>query len=481
MIKLYYSRANVNREKFIFEKIRDEITALSGSDSSRILYIVPDQYTITAERVAFENIPVDGFMNLDILSFSRLMARIVEETTRSEKVHIDKYGRHMLLEKIIGENRDNFEAFKGISPKPSFIEMVNNFISEMKQYNTSPEDLIEIIEESKDKEILKRKINDIYKIFSEYEKAIAGKYLDTEDFISLVSENVKNSKLVKDSVIYFQGFDYFSPKALKVIEMLGVHSKGINIVLQNDMEDKLFELSKFMITKIKDLALKINVGVEEVEIPQSYKYIVGRSKNQRCPEIAFLERQLYAFPYAKFDQEDQAKAISLYACSNYYTEVENAAIKIVELTRESNYSYEDIVVVCNDMENRESIIKRIFSEYNIPYFMDAKKNALQNPFIKFITSLLLIQKESYRFEDIFTLIKTGLTPIEANMADLLENYAFEYKLSKRNWISGFKYYKRNTNIETLELINIEREKLVKFILEFQKPFEKANTVRDKIS
>jgi ATP-dependent helicase/nuclease subunit B len=481
MIKLYYSRANINREKFILEKIRDEITALSGSDSSRILYIVPDQYTITAERVAFENIPVDGFMNLDILSFSRLMARIVEETTRSEKVHIDKYGRHMLLEKIIGENRENFEAFKGISPKPSFIEMVNNFISEMKQFNTSPNDLIEIIRESKDKEILKRKINDIYKIFSEYEKAIDGKYLDTEDFITLVSENVKNSKLVKDSVIYFQGFDYFSPKALKVIEMLCVHSKGINIVLQNDPEDKLFELSKFMISKINQIALKINENIEEINISESYKYSVGNKKGQRRPEIAFLEKQLYAFPYDKFSLDKSEKALQLFACSNYYTEVENAAIKIVELTRESNYKYDDIIVVCNDLENRESIIKRVFSEYNIPYFIDAKKNALQNPFIKFITSLLLIQKENYRFEDIFTLIKTGLTPIETNMADLLENYAFEYKLSKRNWVSGFKYYKRNTNIETLELINMEREKLVKFILEFQKPFEKANTVREKIT
>jgi ATP-dependent helicase/nuclease subunit B len=481
MIKLYYSRASINREKFIFEKIRDEITALSGSDSSRILYIVPDQYTITAERVAFENIPVDGFMNLDILSFSRLMARIVEETTRSEKVHIDKYGRHMLLEKIIGENGHNFEAFKGISPKPSFIEMVNNFISEMKQFNTSPDDLIEIIQESKDKEILKRKIRDIYRIFSEYEKAIAGKYLDTEDFINLVSENVKNSNLVKDSCIYFQGFDYFSPKSLKVIEMLAIHSKGINIVLQNDPEDKLFDLSKFMISKINEFALKIKANVEEVEIPESYKYNIGMAANQRCPEIAFLERQLYAFPYTKFDLDNKSKAIQLYACSNYYTEVENAAIKIVEFTRDSNYKYDDIIVVCNDLENRESIIKRVFLEYNIPYFIDAKKNALQNPFIKFITSLLLIQKENYRFEDIFTLIKTGLTPIETNMADLLENYAFEYKLSKRNWISSFKYYKRNTNIEILELINMEREKLVKFILEFQKPFEKANTVREKIT
>jgi ATP-dependent helicase/nuclease subunit B len=262
--------------------------------------------------------------------------------------------------------------------------------------------------------------------------------------------------------------------------MLSVHAKGINIAFQNDKKDKLFELSKFIISKIKNFAIKINVGIEEIEIPESYKYSIGKGINQRRPEIAFLERELYAFPYSKYDVNDPTGVIQLYACSNYYTEVENAAIKIIELTRESNYRYDDIIVVCNDLENRESIIKRVFSEYEIPYFMDVKKNSLQNPFIKFITSLLLIQKENYRFEDIFTLIKTGLTPIEANMADLIENYAFEYKLSKRNWVSGFKYYKRNTDIETLEIINREREKLVGFILEFQKPFEKANTVRDKI-
>ena len=160
--------------------------------------------------------------------------------------------------------------------------------------------------------------------------------------------------------------------------------------------------------------------------------------------------------------------------------MESAAAKILELTREAAYSYDDIVVICNDVENRESIIKRIFSEYEIPFFIDSKKSVLQNPFIKFITSIMSIIENGYRFEDIFTCIKTGLTPIEPEMGELLENYAYEYKLSKKNWFNGFRNFKKNTDHETLSIINNEREKFISFLVKLEKPLNDASTTKEKI-
>ena len=479
MIKLYFSRASINKEKFTFEKIRDEIAAFDGGDFSRILFIVPDQYTITAERIAFDIINSEGFMDLEILSFTRLMARIIEDTKGSKKIHIDKYGRHMLLEKIIEEKKQELEAFKGIEARPSFIEMVNNLISEMKQFNTKPEDIIEIIEASKEKELLKLKLKDIYNIFNEYEKAISDKYLDTEDFINLVSNNTKSSKFIEKSLIYFYGFDYFSPKAFKVIEQLAIYSKEIDVILMGDQADNLFELTQNMADKFRDIATYNNEKLIECEIPSSFLYEVSNESNKKKPELAHLEKELFAFPFTQYSGKIAEENLELYLCSNNYTETENAAAKILELVRERGLKFEEIVVIANDIESRSSIIQRIFAEYEIPYFIDSSKSLNQNPFVKFIISILNIVEKGYQFEDIFTFIKTGLVPISTEMGERLENYAFEYRLSKKNWTSGFKYFKRHTDEETLEILNRERARLVEFVSKFEGPFMEAKTVKAK--
>ena len=47
----------------------------------------------------------------------------------------------MLLAKIIAEEESRFSAFNGMAKKQAFVGMVNDLISEMKQFNTKPEDI----------------------------------------------------------------------------------------------------------------------------------------------------------------------------------------------------------------------------------------------------------------------------------------------------------------------------------------------------
>ena len=121
MLNIFYGRENLDKEKFIYDNI-----------GGRALLVVPDQFTLEAERELIAHSGTKALMDVEVLSLSRLGYRLLEELGGSKRTFIDKYGRHMILSSIAAEEREKLQVFNGLEEKNSFIELVNNFISEMK-------------------------------------------------------------------------------------------------------------------------------------------------------------------------------------------------------------------------------------------------------------------------------------------------------------------------------------------------------------
>ncbi|MBE6025534.1 MAG: hypothetical protein E7229_01330, partial [Clostridiales bacterium] len=208
MLNIYCGRESVDHEKFIYGNI---------SVNSRALIIVPDQYTLDAERRLFAETGAKALMDVEVISMSRLGYRLLNELGGSRRTFIDKYGRHMILSQVLREHAEELQIFKGLEGKNSFLEMVNNFISEMKQYNSGPDELETIKAQVEEGSYVYRKLSDLELIFGEYEKAISGKYTDSEDYIDLFLGKIGKSELIRGNKIWIYGFDSFAPKALSVI------------------------------------------------------------------------------------------------------------------------------------------------------------------------------------------------------------------------------------------------------------------------
>ena len=108
MLTIYYGRESVDKEKFIFDNIK-----------GRALIVVPDQFTLEAERELFEALGVTALMDVEVLSMSRLGYRLLSELGGSRRTFIDKYGRQMLLTGIILRQKENLEIYKGFEEKNS--------------------------------------------------------------------------------------------------------------------------------------------------------------------------------------------------------------------------------------------------------------------------------------------------------------------------------------------------------------------------
>ena len=99
MLNIFYARESADKEKFIFD-------SLAAKESGRRAFlIVPDQFTLDAERELFDCLKGTSIMDIEVLSMSRLGYRLLEEGGGSKRSFIDKYGRHIILSGVISEQR----------------------------------------------------------------------------------------------------------------------------------------------------------------------------------------------------------------------------------------------------------------------------------------------------------------------------------------------------------------------------------------
>lgn len=494
MLRLYYGRENLDKDRFLFGEIGARLKEIAQRSSKikHILLVVPDQFTLQAERNAFACLDVEGLMDLEVLSQSRLGSRVVAEIGGTNRLHIDKYGRHMLLSKIIGEEEAGFEAFSGMKKSHAFIEMVNDFITEMKQYNMTALELPEKISEVDEDSLLHRKLQDVYKIYCRYEAALEGKYADTEDSMELFAEKIPQSQWIKESEIWVFGFDSFTPKSLKIIETLMLQALNVSVILtdcgEKSRDADLFDLSKNVSNRLVELAQRNQYPVEQIEIPKRYRIEEKKAVDHflskgKMPQLLHLEKEIYAYPQIPYmETQKKGTAVAFCRCANFYAEAETAASEITSLVRDYGLRYRDIVVICNDMEERGSVIRRVFEQYGIAFFLDRKRTILHNPAMKLVLSLLDILEGGWSFDDVFEFLKTGLffqPQWEDADCEALENYAIQYKIRGSRWKTEFRYGRKEWGDEAISSLNQMRQFFYETVKAFEINWKTAKNVKEQ--
>lgn len=463
MLHIFYGRESIHKDRFLFDSIK-----------GKTLLLVPDQFTLQAERDAFFYLKAKGLMDLEVVSISRLGLKVLAERGGGRTALIDKYGRHMLLTKILSEHRETLGLYRGLEKKQSFIEMVNNFISELKQYGVTPDELDGITKELPDHAFLKKKLQDIGLIFTAYEEQIQGKYLDTEDYVNLYAEKIPQSERIRSSQIWIYGFDAFTPKNTQVIGQLIRTAPHVNMIFTSSTEGRdreLFSLPRMLMERFCSLAEEGGVPWEIKEIPDTYRI------TDKSPAILSLEQELYAIPCRSAEEHN---GITLVKAANFYAEAESAAAHVLSLVRDQGLSYRDIILICNDMETRGSIAKRVFAQYGIELFLDKKQSILHNPASAFILSLLDMSSRGYRTQDVFRFLKTGLTPICWDRIEALENYARKYRIQGSRWKQPFTRGAAEYGEQELEELEQTRQEFMSLTEGFREDFKKGTTVKEKV-
>jgi ATP-dependent helicase/nuclease subunit B len=368
----------------------------------------------------------------------------------------------MILKKIFLEHHKKLTVFQSAHEKQGFISLFSDMIGEFKRNTLVPEDIR--IKDPEASTLLKKKMDDIALIYKEFIKYTEEKYIDDNDKFSIVVDLIKDSKLLANSRIWIDGFFGFTGQEYKIIEKLLGKVNEITVLLTDDdskpNDSIVFSASGETLKSLMDVAK--NAGVKQ--------QVVEFSREIENKSIRHIERELYSYPYNKFEGENDG--FELMCAENTMWEVEAVAAKIVKITTEKGYRWHDFAVVTGDMDVYSGNIKRVFSRYNIPFFQDERKSIFSNIVVKYITSLLNIISKNLRYDDVFKLIKTGFVNITKEEYEVLEIYVIKNGIRGKRWFKEyFSDNRRVTNdeetLEYYELLEEIRKKCIAPIERFE--------------
>lgn len=428
--------------------------------------IVPDQFTMQTQKQMVKMHPDGGILNIDVLSFGRLSHRIFEEVGKDDRLVLDDTGKCLLLRKVAEKEKTRIPVLAAGLKNPGYIQEVKSVLSEFMQYGLKPSDVKEMASFAKEKRPLSLKLEDLGIIYEAFLKECEAHFITKEETLDLLTQRLPISDIVKRSTFVFDGFTGFTPIQNKVIAQLLACAKDVIVTLEMDHryspyrlegEDFLFHLTRQTVYSLQKLAQECNVSMKEDvmldEVP------VKRFENN--PELAHLERNLFREESTEYTEE--CHSLKIVKAANVRQECALMCASMFELIREKGYRYRDIAVVTGDMGKYEQALRREFTKYQVPYFMDTTKSLLSNPFVAYLRNAIAVIKQGFRYQDVFRFLRTGMTDMARDDVDRLENYVRARGLKGYGmWSREFVHTHKESagNQDELALLNELREQVL---------------------
>ena len=455
-MNIIYGRSGSGKSEYIYNKIKEEIKS-----GIKTYIITPEQFSFTAEKKLLETLEEGATTTVEVLSFERMAYRVIKEVFGEGTKNLINSSKAMIISSLLEEYQSNFNF---LSKSMENIDMILKQITEFKKHNITVEMLESQIEKTNDT-YLKLKLKDMLFIYSKFEEKIRSDYIDENDLLTLLADNIEKSHLFDNAIFYIDEFAGFTKQEYNVLSSLMQIAKEIYITVCTDdlrviksPEVDIFYDNKQTIQTLK----QIGEIKKEIHLDKSYRF-----KNA---ELEHLEKNIFAIPYTIYGKN--VENISLTIAKNEFEEIEYVAREIFKLVRDKGYRYRDIGVITKNLEEYTSLCKAIFSEYNIPVFIDEKKDITQDIFIKYVLSILDIFAKNWSYESVFNYLKTGIVKIDRIYE--LENYCLKWNIKGRKWYESPWNFDEDTSF-----LEIQKE-VVTPLLELKKNLDGVKTA-DKIS
>lgn len=459
-----FGNAGSGKSHYLYEKIIEQSMEFPELN---FLVLVPEQFTMQTQKDLCVMHPRHGIMNIDVLSFVRLSHRIFEETGHQLERILDDEGKNLILRKIAGECEEEFKVLKGNLKRQGYISEVKSVISEFVQYGIGVEQLDEFLEELEPNSYLYYKLQDIQKVYQDFETYLADRYITKEELLDILTGVIPESNILKKSIVVLDGYTGFTPVQNKLLGELLKNCKDVFVTVEMDKAEdpfvyehpyQLFAISKQMVTSLVNIAAENHIEVEDpIYLYDSVPY---RFKN--APAMAFLEKNLFRYSMKKYEQEQEE--ISVHMIHNPKKEAQFVAANLHRLAREKGYRYRDMAVVVSDLNTYAIHLEKYLEEYQIPFFMDHKKSILLNAFVEYVRSLLGMVEQGFTYESVFRFLRTGMTGFSMEEIDKLENYVLALGLKGyKKWQSAWVRRTSRVDEEALTELNHFRVRFVEKI------------------
>lgn len=467
--RIIYGKSGTGKSEYIFNEIKQKI-----NEENKIYIITPEQFSFTAEKKLMEKIGTGAVFNAEVLTFNRMAYRIMNEIGGATKVNLSSCGKSMLIYNILTAQKSKLK-FLGKSEEN--IELISTQIMEFKKHGITVQDFENSVNLIKDK-YLQSKMNDMLIIYKEFEKIIQNNFIDENDTLTILNNQLDETDYFKNTLIYIDEFVGFTKQEYDIIGKLMNMAKMVSVNICTDSLDfvncpeaDIFYANKQTAEKLLKLAQAEKVQIEiPICLDKTYRF-----KNE---ELKHIEQNLYSIPYKKYN--DDVSNIKLFLANNQYSEIEYVASNIIKLVKQEGLRYKDISIITKNLDTYSNLCKVIFNKYGIPVFIDEKKDLSQNMVVRYILSILEVFAKNWSAESVFNYIKTGFVGIDKHEIFLFENYCTKWGIKYSKWYKGEWNFGDETeqNKSQIERIRELRKLIIEPLVQLKNEIKNADNVKN---
>ena len=464
-LRVIYGKPGSGKSQFCFS----EIAKLIDKKGS-IFIITPEQFSFTAERKLMEAVNKNAVINAEVITLTRMAYRVLNDIGGEIKQSLSKCGKAMLVYSILNKYKKELE-FLGKSDEN--IDLVIRTITEFKKHGITINNLKDEMEKTQDA-YLKTKLSDMILLYENFENKIVDNYIDDTDLLTILANHLDEVEFIKNSIIYIDEFAGFTHQEYEIIKGLIKHAKQVNITICVDNlnpainpDTDIYYSNKITLYKLIDLVNENNFKLEEpVFLKDQYRF--------KTKELKHLANNIYEIQSTKY--EENVENIRLFLAKNPYSEIENIAKEIKKLVRDKKIRYKDISIITKNIDTYASLVRAIFKQYEIPVFIDEKRDLNQNIIIQYVLSILEILVKNFSSESVFSYVKLGFCEIDEDEIFKLENYCNKWEIKQNKWKKDFNIEAEDkSKKQEVERLNELRKQIIMPLIELKESIKKEKT------
>ena len=413
MLKLIIGRAGTGKTSRILREITD-----SSSDGGGITLIVPEQYSHEAVR---ELALMGGdrvSLYAEVVSFTRLCARVSEEVGGFSADTLDKGGRLLTMALTIESVYSGLSFYSGARSRAQLQLELLSAVDELKIGCVTPEQLSEAAELAEG--TLRAKLRDMALILAGFDALISRGKSDPADRLTRLAENIADSSYCNGGGrIYIDGFVDFTAQERAVLDELFRCDADLTVCFTcddlNSGSGEVFDASRRAAKGLIAAAERYGRVCEVEYMPETTAGL-----------LAELTRQL--FEPTEGVELESGGAVSLHRARDLYTECEFAAAAARRLVRETGCRWRDIAVAARGFDDYASALESAFLYYDVPLYVSRRVPITERSAPAQIFAAREVLSGGWDYESVSAYLRIGLLGLEAEDVDLLENYVYLWNL-----------------------------------------------------
>ncbi len=445
--------------------------ALAGRpDGAPLLLLAPKQTTYQLERQLLTVFGLPGYTRLHILSFERLAHFILERLQKAPPRLLDEEGRVMVLRSLLTRSREGLKVFRASARLTGFAQQLSAVLSEFQRHELTPEGLRQAAAQCEKAGALNLKLQDLAGLLDQYLQWLEVHGLQDVDcllpavtqilralcpgkdefhLVPIVPSAVGNpaaargpsetrpfdEKIGKQATpvpanalnleeLWVDGFADFSEQELSLLEVLLPFARRATLTfcLDRAPEREISWLSSWSVprkslqtcrARLQGLA---RTGLELEIIPRDRQ----TSRFAAAPALQQLETH-WDEPGPSSPVAAQP-AVRVAVCVDPEAEVTFTAREVLRFVRRG-HRYREVMVLVRSLETYHALFQRVFSRYEIPFFLDRRESVAHHPLAELTRSALRTVALNWRTTDWFAALKSGLVQVREVDVDYLENEA----------------------------------------------------------